>query len=385
MTSWGLILKNLFRKKLRTFLTIFAILVAFLIFGVLSAFQKTMTDPPEGQSATRLVSTNKVNFTQPLPLAYVQRVAAVKNAEIVSHMSWFGGYYQEPKNFTVAFAVDPETFVAIYSELVLSDAEKQDFLKERTGMLVGKKLADQYGWKIGDTVPLKSNIFRQRDGSDTWQFKVSGIFTNADDENGDQYLVFHYDYFNESRAFANDTIGQIIIQLRDTSQIDATSREIDELFVNSGAETETRTEAAFAQSFAAQLGDIGFIVTAVVGAAFITILLIAGNTMMLTVRERTGEIAVLKTIGFTARRIFAMILTESFILALIGGVLGTALAYVAIIVLGDLSGGFLGGVKLTTSILITAFVLMALLGFVTGFLPAWRAMRTDIITAFSRK
>ncbi|MFT3809994.1 MAG: FtsX-like permease family protein [Micropepsaceae bacterium] len=385
MTSWGLILKNLFRRKLRTFLTIFAILVAFLIFGVLSAFQKTLTDPPQGQSATRLVSTNKVNFTQPLPLAYVQRVAALKNAEIVSHMSWFGGYYQESKNFIISFAVDPETYVAIYSEMVLTEAEKQDFLANRTGMLVGKKLADQYGWKVGDTVPLKSNIFRQKDGSDTWDFKVSGIFTNAEDESGDQFVVFHYDYFNESRSFGRDAIGQMIVKLRDTSQIDATAREIDELFVNSGAETETRTEAAFAQSFAAQLGDIGFIVTAVVGAAFITILLIAGNTMMLTVRERTGEIAVLKTIGFTARRIFAMILTESFILAFIGGLLGIALAYVALMALGSMSGGFMGAVKMTPSILITAFVLMALLGFVTGFLPAWRAMRTDIITAFARK
>lgn len=385
MTSWGLIVKNLFRRKLRTFLTIFAIFIAFLIFGVLSAFQRTLTEPPQGPSATRLVVTNKVNFTQPLPISYVERVKGVKNAEIVSHMSWFGGYYQEPKNFTVSFGVDPETYVAIYSELVLSDAEKQAFIKERTGMLVGKKLADQYGWKVGDTVPLKSSIFRQKDGSDTWDFKVSGIFTNAEEENGDQYVVFHYDYFNESRAFARDSIGQIVVKTRDTAQNDATSREIDEMFVNSGAETETRTEAAFAASFAAQLGDIGFIVTAVVGAAFITILLIAGNTMMLTVRERTGEIAVLKTIGFTARRIFAMILTESFILALLGGLLGIAFAYLAIGFLGSMPGGFLGAVKMTPPILITAFILMALLGFLTGFLPAWRAMRTDIITAFSRK
>lgn len=385
MTSWGLIVKNLFRRKLRTFLTVFAIFIAFLIFGVLSAFQKTLTEPPQGPSATRLVVTNKVNFTQPLPISYVERVKAVKNAGIVSHMSWFGGYYQEPRNFVVSFGVDPETYVAIYSELALSDAEKQDFIKDRTGMLVGKKLADMYGWKVGDTVPLKSSIFRQKDGSDAWDFKVSGIFTNTEEENGDQYVVFHYDYFNESRSFGRDAIGQIVVQTRDPAQNDATAREIDEMFVNSGAETETRTEAAFAASFAAQLGDIGFIVTAVVGAAFVTILLIAGNTMMLTVRERTGEIAVLKTIGFTARRIFAMILTESFILALLGGLLGVGFAYVALGLLGGMGGGFLGAVKLTPSILITAFILMALLGFLTGFLPAWRAMRTDIITAFARK
>lgn len=382
MTSWGLILKNLFRRKLRTFLTIFAIFIAFAIFGVLSAFQEVLTKPPQGPSATRLVTTNMVNFTQPLPISYVERVRALKNAETVTHMSWFGGYFQESKNFVVAFAVEPATYLAIYTELVLSDAEKQAFLKDRTGILVGKKLADTYGWKVGDRIPLKSNIFRQKDGSDAWDFTVSGIFTNAEEESGDQYVVFNYDYFNESRSFGKDSIGQIVIKTRDTAQNEATSREIDELFVNSGAETETRTEAAFAASFAAQLGDIGFIVTAVVGAAFITILLIAGNTMMLTVRERTGEIAVLKTIGFTARRIFAMILTESFIMAIIGGLLGLALAAVGVKMIG--SSGFFGTIKLTPNILITAGVLMALLGLLTGFIPAWRAMRTDIIKAFAR-
>lgn len=383
MTMWGLILKNLFRRKLRTFLTIFAIFIAFAIFGVLAAFQKALTDPPQGASASRLVTTNMVNFTQPLPLAYVERVRALKNAETVTHMSWFGGYFQEPRNFIVSFAVEPESYLALYTDLALSDAEKQSFLKDRTGILVGKKLADQYGWKVGDRIPLKSNIFRQKDGRDAWDFTISGIFTNSEDEAGDQYVIFNYEYFNESRSFGTNSIGQIVIKTRDPALNDATAREIDELFVNSGAETETRTEAAFAASFSAQLGDIGFIVTAVVGAAFITILLIAGNTMMLTVRERTGEIAVLKTIGFTARRIFAMILTESFIMALIGGLLGLALAMAGASVISSL--GLFGTVKLTPDILVTAGVLMAVLGLLTGLIPAWRAMSTDIITAFARK
>jgi putative ABC transport system permease protein len=385
MTSWGLTLKNLFRKKLRTFLTLFAILVAFLIFGVLSAAQRTLTEPPTGAAATRLVTTNFINFTQPLPISYVAQVKQLANVKVVTHSSWFGGYFQEPRNFTVTFAVDPATYLDIYKELKFGAGEREAFLQNRTGLMVGKKVADQYGWKVGDRIPLKSNIFRQKDGRDSWDFTITGIFTNADDDSGDQYVFFHYDYFNESRAFGTDFVGQLIIETTDPAQNDATSQAIDTMFRNSSAETETRSEAAFQASFSAQLGDIGFIVTAVVGAAFVTILLIVGNTMMLTVRERTGEIAVLKTIGFTARRIFAMILTESLLLAFIGGLIGVGLACIALAVLGSVASAFIGTLKMTWPIALTAVALMAFLGLVTGILPAWRAMRTDIITAFARK
>ncbi len=387
MTSWGLIVKNLFRKKLRTFLTLFAIMVAFLIFGVLSAAQKALAEPDSPSAANRLVTTNFINFTQPLPISYVERVKALPNVKTVSHMSWFGGYFQEPKNFTVAFAVDPETFLAIYPELIFGEGERDAFIKDRTGIMVGKKLADQYGWKVGDRIPLKSNIFRQKSGGDAWDFVVTGIFTNAEDDAGDQYVFFHYNYFNESRSFGHDFIGQLVVEPVDVKEIDALAQAIDNLFRNSPAETETRTEAAFAATFGAQFGDVGFMVTAVVGAAFLTILLIVGNTMMLTVRERTGEIAVLKTIGFTAKRIFAMVLTESFILAIAGGVLGVGLAYVLLLVLPSQipEMQLMPPIYITSSIVLSALGLAVLLGLITGLLPAWRAMRTDIITAFGRK
>ncbi len=385
MSVWGLIRKNLFRKKLRTFLTLFAILVAFFIYGVLAAAQRTLTEPPSGAAATRLITTNFINFTQPLPISYVERVKQLPNSRIVSHGSWFGGYYQEPRNFLVVFAVDPQTYLDVYKELQFGPGEREAFLKDRTGMMVGKGIAERYGWKVGDRIPLKSNIFSQKDGRDFWEFTVSGIFTNAEDEAGDQYIFFHYDYFNESRSFGTDFVGQLIVEVKDTSQVDQTAQAIDNLFRNSAAETETRTEAAFAASFSAQLGDIGFIVTAVVGAAFITILLIVGNTMMLTVRERTGEIAVLKTIGFTSNRIFGMVLTESFLLAFLGGLIGISLACIAIAAVASMAAAFIGALKMTWPIALTALGLMALLGLVTGILPAWRAMRIDIITAFSRK
>lgn len=384
MTSRGLIFKNLFRKKLRTFLTIFAILVAFAIFGVLGAFQNALTNPPQGASASRLVTTNMISFTQPLPYAYLEKVRAAPNARTVTHMSWFGGYYQEPRNFLIAFAVDPASFVDVYSEYAMSAETRDAFLKNRTAILVSKTLADKYGWKGGDKIPVKSNIFRQKDGSDTWQFDVAGIFTNPDQEN-DPSVYFNYEYFKESVSFGGDSIGQLVIATKDTTKNDATAQAIDAMFQNSQAETETRSEAAFAQSFTGQLGDIGFLITLIVGAAFITILLIAGNTMMLTVRERTGEIAVLKTIGFTASRIFAMVLSESILMALIGGLIGLGLAYFGAAAVNSMGAFFGGAVKLSGGLVAIAVGLMALLGFLTGFLPAWRAMNTDIVTAFGKK
>lgn len=385
MTSRGLVFKNLFRKKLRTFLTIFAILVAFAIFGVLAAFQSTLANPPAGPMQTRLVTTNFINFTESLPYSYFGRVQAHPNAKVVTHWSWFGGYYQEPKNFLIAGYVDAATFLDVYAEFALPPEQREAFLKDRQGMLVGKPYADQYGWKVGDRVPIKSNIWRQKDGGDSWEFNVSGIFTDTSGQKQDQQVVFHYDYINESISFGRDQIGQTILVPKDASKNDQTAQEIDRMFQNSAAETETRTEAAFAQSFAAQLGDLGFIITAVVGAAFVTILLIAGNTMMLTVRERTGEIAVLKTIGFTARRIFTMVIAESLLLAFIGGLIGIGLAMLGIAAINSLPGAMFGNVALTPTLLATSFGLMALLGLVTGALPAWRAMNTDIVTAFGRK
>ncbi len=384
MTQFGLVLKNLFRKKLRTFLTVFAILIAFLLYGVLSAFGSALLDPPPGPAQTRLVATNKVNFTQPLPISYIDKIRQQDNVKFASHASWFGGYYQEERNFMIAFAVDPETYLDAYSEFTYSPGAREAFLKDRTGIMVGKKYADQFGWKVGDKIPVKSNIWRKTDGSNTWEFTVSGIFTDSTELGGDGVVFFHYDYYNEGKAFAKDLIGQVIIVTKDVSKNDATAQAIDNMFINTQAETETRSEAAFAQSFTGQLGDIGFIITAVVGAAFITILLIAANTMMLTVRERTGEIGVLKTMGFTSQRIFGMVLSESMIMAFIGGLLGLGLAVLAIGFLNSLGLPF-GTIKIKPSLLISSVALMAGLGLLTGGLPAWRAMQTNIVTAFGRK
>ncbi len=384
MTFIDLIRKNLFRKKLRTILTVIAIFVAFLIFGVLATFQNALNAGVEVAGADRLITTNRINFTLPMPIAYATRTASVSGVSRVAHAEWFGGYYQETRNFLVAFAIDPQNYLDIYREYLMPPAQRETFLRDKTSILVGKAVADQYGWKVGDRLPLKSNIYRQKNGSDTWDFTIAGIVSGDDARVDTNLVMFHYAYLADTRSFGDGTTGWMILKTTDAKENARVMREVDALFANSAFETETKTEQAFNKAFAEQLGDLGFIVTAVVGAAFVTILLIVGNTMMLTVRERTGEIAVMKTIGFTTKRIFALVIGESMLLAVFGGVLGIAMAWLASLALASAMSRF-GPFAFSFDTALFAFALMALLGLFTGLLPALRAMNTDVVTALGRK
>jgi putative ABC transport system permease protein len=384
VTFIDLIRKNLFRKKLRTILTVIAIFVAFLIFGVLATFQNALNAGVEVAGADRLITTNRINFTLPMPIAYATRAASVSGVSRVAHAEWFGGYYQETRNFLVAFAIDPQNYLDIYREYLMPPTQRETFLRDKTSILVGKAVADQFGWKVGDRLPLKSNIYRQKNGSDTWDFTIAGIVTGDDARVDTNLVMFHYAYLADTRGFGDGTTGWMILKTADTKENARVMREVDALFANSAFETETKTEQAFNKAFAEQLGDLGFIVTAVVGAAFVTILLIVGNTMMLTVRERTSEIAVMKTIGFTTKRIFALVIGESMLLALFGGVLGIAVAWLASLALASAMSRF-GPFAFSFDTALFAFALMALLGLFTGLLPALRAMNTDVVTALGRK
>ncbi len=385
MTFLQLIRKNLFRKKLRTFLTTVAIFIAFAIFGVLATFQNALNAGADTASADRLIVTNKINFTLSMPIAYVGRVATVPGVKIVSHANWFGGYYQEPKNFLVALAVDPQTYLDLYPEYVLPKAQRDAFLADRGSIIVGKGLAEQFKWKLGDRIPIKSNIFRQRNGSDTWDFTVAGIMTPGGAGVDVTFVAFHYDYFKETRSFGGDTIGWMILKTESAKENERIARAIDTMFANSPFETETKTEQAFNKAFTEQLGDLGFIVTSIVGSAFATILLIVGNTMMLTVRERTNEIAVLKTIGFTSQRIFRLVIGESLLLAMIGGLLGLGAAFALSLALANMFAGRIGVLAFSPGTALIGVGLMLALGFLTGLLPAVRAMRLDVVTALGRK
>ncbi len=385
MNDFSLIRKNLFRKKLRAGLMILSILIAFAIFGVLAAFERAFNAGEATSEDDRLVVVNKINFTQPLPVAYFNRVRAMEGVRRVTHASWFGGYYQDPKNFLIVMAVEPETYLQVIdSDIIVPPQMREAFLRERTGALVGEAMASKWGWKVGDRVPISSSIFSRRHGSQTWDMTIVGIFDKRKPQIDTNFLLFHYDYFDETRSFGKDTIGWLVLQTTSPAVNDRVADMIDQTFANSSFETATDTEKAFNKAFVAQLGNIALIVTLVVGAAFVTILMIVGNTMVMAVRERTREIAVLKTLGFSSARVLRLVLGETLLLALIGGLSGLAIAVMATLSLRRSVSNFLPGLTLDPWVLVLGFVLMVLLGLATGLAPAINAFRLKIADAMGR-
>jgi putative ABC transport system permease protein len=385
MNDLVLIGKNLFRKKLRAGLMLVSILIAFLIFGVLASFERAFNAGEEVAAADRLVVVNKINFTQPLPIAYFSRVRSIEGVRQATHLNWFGGYYQDPKNFLVVMAVDPETYMQVYDDQVDIAAEARTaFVRERTGALVGETMLKKWGWKVGDRVPIMSNIFTQKNGSRTWDFTIVGTITSRKPNVDANFMVFQYQYFNETQNLGKDMIGWMALNTTAPSANERVAKAIDQMFANSPYETSTDTEKAFNKAFAAQLGNIALIVALVVGAAFATILMIVGNTMVMAVRERTREIGVLKTLGFPNGRILRLVLGESVLLALLGGLPGIALAALFAAAMETSVGNFIPGFAVTPGIALTAVALMLGLGLATGLIPALNAMRLNIATALGR-
>jgi putative ABC transport system permease protein len=385
MNDLSLIRKNLFRKKLRAGLMMFSILIAFAIFGVLLAFERAFNAGQDAADDDRLVVVNRINFTQPLPIAYFNRVRAVEGVRQVAHLNWFGGYYQDPKNFMVVLAVEPRTYMDVYGNDIDIPAEAQAaFVRERTGALVGKAMAEKWGWKVGDRVPLASNIFTQKNGSRSWDFTITGIITAKKPQIDTNFMVFQYAYFDETRSFGKDMIGWMVLQTASASLNDQVAKTIDGMFANSFYETSTDTEKAFNKAFVAQLGNIALIVVLVVGAAFVTILMIVGNTMALSIRERTREIGVLKTLGFSGGRVLRLVLGEAILLALLGGLPGIGIAMLIGFLLRENPSNFLPRIAVTPDIVLLAVALMVALGVITGVVPALNAMRLKIATALGR-
>ena len=385
MNDFTLIRRNLMRRRLRAGLLVFSIFIAFLIFGVLGAVRHVFSGENIKIADNRLVTVNKINFTQTLPVAYVDRIRAVPGVQAVSYANWFGGYYQDPKNQLFTFAVEPESWLATHPELLLADQARQDWLGRRDGLLVGEAAALKWGWKPGDRVPLSSNIYSQKsNGSHSWDFIVAGIYRVADPNVSTNAVLFNHAYFDESVTFGRDTVGLVVLNTENPAQNDQVIRAIDAMFANSPAETATDTAKAFNKAFAAQFGDIALIVTLVVGAAFVTILMIVGNTMAMAIRERTREIGVMKSLGFPPSRIMLLVLGEALLLSFAGGIPGLMAATLAVGLLGRALGDFVQGLTMTPAILGGGALLMAALGLITGVLPAWKAMRLDIVTALGR-
>jgi putative ABC transport system permease protein len=377
-----LLWSNLQRKRLRTWLTLASIVVAFLLFGILQTMRMALTGGAELAGADRLVTIHKVSLIQPLPESYLTRVRALDGVRVASSHDWFGGVYQEDRNQVVAIAVDQPTFFEVYSEYTLPEDQKKAWLAERTGAIVGSGLAERFGWKVGDTIPLRSNIFTNSDGTQVWQMKIMGIYQAT---NGDtQSLYFHHDYLDESRTFNRDLIGWIVIRLNDPNQAVDVAKRVDALFANSSTETKTSTEKAFAQGWANQMGNIGAIVSAVASAVFFTMLLVIANTMGQSVRERTNELAVMKTLGFSSFAVTAMVIGEALLLTLLGAAIGLGLAFFASIGLAKMLGQFLPTIGMPPDTFVLGIAIALLLGAIASALPSAQAWQLRIVDALRR-
>lgn len=384
MKYFGLIWKNAWRKKIRTSLTILSVFIAFLLFTLLSAFSYAFKYGADAADAERLIVIDKISLINLLPIAYQNRIAATDGVHSVTHSTWFGGYYQEPRNQFAQFPVDPNEYFTMYPEFKLPEGQFEAWLKNRTGAVVGRDLADSFGWEVGDRVPINATIWTKNDGGRTWEFDIEGIFTNEDPRGNTALFLFHYDYFDESRAFGQGLVGWYILRVDPGSNPVQVQNAIDAQFENSRNQTETSTEAVFAQSFAKQFGNIALIVTLVLGAVFFTLLLVSGNTMSQSVRERISELAVLKTLGFGDRAVLGIVLSESILIMLIGGLLGIGLGWFLIQGIAEAVGAFLPGIYFSPGSMLTGFAMMVGAGIVAGIFPALHAMRLSIIDALAR-
>lgn len=386
MNDLTLVNKNLWRKPLRTILLIVSIFIAFLIFSLLVGFNFAFEKSLQTQTlANRMVVNNKINFTESMPISYVSRVARIPGVEDVTWQNWFGAYYQDrAKSRFFGFAVDPESFLRVNSDqIIMPEAQKKAFIANPQGVIVGKTVADAYGWKLGQTVPIKSDIYIRKDGAPAWNMVISGIFTGQNPKDPTPAIYFHWTYLNEGATFGRDQAGQIVILTSSPAINDRVATSIDAAFSNSPAETATIDEKTFSRSFLAQAGDINFIITSVVGAAFAAILIIVGNTMVTAIRERTKEIGVLKTLGFSGPRVLRMVLGESILVSLIGATLGFAAGALALSGLGQ--SGFTGRLEMQPIVAALAFGIAILLGLVTGLAPAISALRMNIVTALTQR
>jgi putative ABC transport system permease protein len=379
-----LVLVNLKRHKLRTVLTMLSILVAFLLFGYLSAIRTAFTAGIDVADLDRLIVRHKVSLIQLLPESYEARMEQVDGVEQALGQTWFGGYYQEQRNTFAQMPVKPDEFLDIYPEYVLPEAQSEAWLATRTGAIAGRQIAERYGWKVGDKVPITATIWTKSDGSTVWDFDLVGIYDAGEKGTDTTQFFFRYDYFDESRPdWGRGLVGWYTVRIDDPERTAEISAAIDAEFANSAAETKAEPEGAFLQGFANQIGDIGFIITSIVGMVFFTILLVAGNTMAYAVRERTNELAVLKALGFTDTGVLGLVLGEALLLTAVGGGLGLLLGWLMVSA-GDPTNGFLPVFFIPGRDMVIGVILIVVTAFVAGILPALQAQRLRIADALRR-
>ena len=378
-----LIFSGLKRKKMRTGLTILSIMVAFILFGYLTAIRQAFDAGVEVAGADRLVVRHKVSIIQLLPQSYEAKMERIDGVDNAAHTTWFGGIYQEPKNFFAQLAIVPEELFDMFPEFVISDEHKAAWLENRSGVLVGRGLIERFGWKLGDRIPINATIWGKKDGGRTWEFDLVAIYEGAEKGTDTSQFFFRYDFFDETREGGTGQVGWYTVRIADPDKATEVAAAIDAEFANSAQETKAEPEGAFIQGFANQIGNIGFIIMSIMSAVFFTILLVAGNTMAYTVRERTNELAVLKAIGFTDRAVLGLVLGESLALTFVGGAVGLGLAWL-LVSTGDPTGGSFPVFYLPTRDLLVGALLIMAMAFIAGIIPALQAQKLQIADALRR-
>jgi putative ABC transport system permease protein len=378
----GLIFANLFRKKVRLLLTIGSFAVALFLFAFLAVVKSAFSRGTEVAGADRLVIASRVGLMQTLPISYDDKIAAIPGVKAVTHNHWFGGVYQDEKNFFVQFVIDPENMRKVMSEFVVPDDQWANFEKDRQGAVVGVKTAKRFGWKIGDRIPIKNSLYGP---TKTWEFNLDGIYHNDRPGGDENQFWIQWKYFDENvPAGVKSTAGWYVLKLDNPDDAARIAKSIDNMFANSTYETKTETESAFAAGFVKQFGNIEFLIESIGMVVFFTLLLVTGNTMAISVRERISELGVLKAIGYSDRSVLFFVLAESLVIALIGGVLGLGLALVAVPVLGAALNGLLPSLVLSPAILSLGLLVALVVGGISGLLPGIGAMRMRVVNALRR-
>ncbi len=383
MSRLGLLAAGFRRHRLRVALTGLSIVVAFLLFCVLVATRAAFSAGVSVAGKDRLVVRHRTAIVMLLPQSYEAEIERLPGVVDATPASWFGGTYIEPKNFFGQFPVKPEEYLAMYPEFRLPAGQRDAWLRTRTGAVAGRKLADRFGWKVGQRIPIQPTIWPPKNDR-SWQFDLVGIYDGAQKETDTSRFLFRQDYFEENRRYGSGSIGWYYVRVADPGKAESVAKAIDNVFANSPAETKSEGEGAFAQGFVNQMGNIGAMVTAILSAVFVTILLVAGNTMAQTVRERTQELGVLKALGFSDGAVLGLVLGESCLLAGIAGAIGLALGF-GFVSLGDPTGSYMPAFMMPAGALLLGAALVLLLGVTAGALPALQAMRLRTVDALRRE
>lgn len=378
-----LVWAGLWRKKIRTILTFLSIVVSFALFGLMEGVNIGLDDAIEGLTdESRLMVQSRVNIIEPIPLAYVPRIESVAGVSVVAVYGFFGGYFQDERRPINTGAIDIDDFFGIYPEFEVSDEHLDTMRRTRNGAIVGTDLMERHGWSIGDRIPLGSSIWTNQAGSNTWEFEIVGTTTRQNDVPSNDIYI-HYDYFDEERTFARGTVALYLIKVDDVSRGDQIAQEIDGLFLNSTNETQTMTEREFARAQLSMVGDINFIVNAIAGAVMFTLLILTGNTMMQSVRERIPEFAVLKTYGFSNAAVTSFVCAEALILCVGSALIG--LGIIAAVFPSILSAMSVPPLPLPASVIQIGCLIAGLLALLSALPPAWRAQRASIVDALARR